>query len=298
MQVKAINNSFGLKCKKHSPEILMGFGIVGMITGTVVAVKKMRRHLENQVIRDQAIEAVQEETEKGLITEEEAKEVVKKEVSKYVVEEVKVWAAPVLIEAGSVACIMASNYIMRKRIAGITAAFATVSTAYDTYREHVRERYGEEVDKSILLGEKQVTIEKTDDNGKVKKETVTVADPDVSSIGRYFTKSNNNWSESESFINNFFGMQMSYATDLLRGKGFVILNDLYKLLGFEMDTEEGIVVGKVYDRNKSMEENSITFTWYKTHILDEFGNAEDAYYVDFPGLEIIYGNGAAHRSIT
>jgi len=298
MQVKAIINSFGLKCKKHSPEILMGVGIVGMITGTVVAVKKTRRHLENQVIRDRAIEAVQEDSEKGLITEEEAKEVVKKEVSKYVIEEVKVWAAPVLIEAGSIACIMASNYIMRKRIAGITAAFATVSTAYDTYRERVRERYGEEVDKSILLGEKQVTIEKPDENGKIKKETVTVSDPDVSSIGRYFTKSNSNWSDSESFLNNFFSMQMSYATDLLRAKGFVILNDLYKLLGFEMDTEEGIVVGKVYDRNKSMEENSITFTWYKTHILDEFGNTEEAYYVDFPGLEIIYGNGAKHNSIT
>ena len=298
MQVKAIINSFGLKCKKHSPEILMGVGILGMITGTVVAVKKSRRHLEKQVIRDQAIDAVQEDSEKGLITEEEAKEVVKKEVTKYVVEEVKVWAAPVLIEAGSIACIMASNYIMRKRIAGITAAFATVSTAYDTYRERVRERYGEEVDKSILLGEKQVTIEKPDENGKVKKETVTVADPDVSSIGRYFTKSNSNWSDSESFLNNFFSMQMSYATDLLRAKGFVILNDLYKLLGFEMDTEEGIVVGKVYDRNKSMEENSITFTWYKTNILDEFGNTEEAYYVDFPGLEIIYGNGAKHNSIT
>ena len=298
MQVRAIINSFGLKCKKHSPEILMGVGILGMVTGTVIAVKKERRHLENKVVKDTTVEAITQDAEDGLITEEEAKKAVKAEVVSYVKEEVKIWTIPVAIEASSIACILASNYIMRKRMAGVTAAFMAVSTAFDTYRERVRERYGDDVDQSLLIGESQMTITTMDEKGKNKTETVTVADPDVTSIGRYFTRKNSNWSDSESFVNNFFSMQMSYATDLLRAKGFITLNDLYDLVDFQTDTEAGITVGKVYNRNATPEENSITFTWHKTHLLDEFGNPEEAYYVDFPGLYIIYGKGEEHRSLT
>ena len=124
---------------------------------------------------------------------------------------------------------------------------------------------------------------------------MTVADPDISSIGRYFTRKNSNWSDSEAFLENFFSMQASYLTDKLRGsKGFVILNDIYDAYGFDLDTEAGITVGKVYDRNG---DNRIDVVWKKVLIPDEFGNMEDAYYVDWPGLEIIYGKGDPHRSI-
>lgn len=300
MNVRGMIGTAKLKAKEHSPELLMSFGIVTMIAGTFVCVKKAERHIENKYARDMKMEEIVDKAgeEEGLMTEEEAKKEVRKEARRYVVEEIKIWSLPVALEMSGVALIFASNHIMRKRVAGLTAAFTTVSTAFDQYRERVRERYGDEVDQSIMMGEKQITVGTIDEKGKIKKETITVADPDISSIGRYMTSSNDQWSDSESFMNNFFSMQMSYATDLLRAKGFVTLNDLYDLVGFQEDTEAGIVVGKVFDRNKSMEENSITITWVKTKLLDEFGNPMDAYYVDFPGLEIIYGAGAAHRSLT
>ena len=305
MNVKAMINSFGLKCKKHSPEILMVAGIATMATGAFVAAKKSQKHAENKYLRDTHLEMITNksksvEDEEGnvtaiTLTEDEAKKEVKKEIRRYVVEEIKIWSLPVALEVSGSALIFASNHIMRKRVAGLSAAFTTVSTAFDQYRERVRERYGDEVDQSILMGEKQVTIETTDEKGKTKKETITVADPDISSIGRYFVKGNDNWSNSESFVNDFFSLQQSYLTDLLRARGFVLLNDIYDCLGFQKDTEAGIVVGKVYDRNS--DDNYIQITWKKTLIPDEFGNYEDAYYVDFPGLDIIYGKGAGHRSL-
>ena len=300
MSARATINTLGLKCKKHSPEILMGFGILGTIAGCFVVAKKTKEHMENKYLRDVRIEELTQELEEEDHDEEEVVEIkkeVKKEVRRYVVDEIRIWSVPVVIELGSITCILASNYIMRKRIAGLTAAFATVSTAFDQYRERVRERYGDEVDQSILLGEKQVTIETTDEKGKTKKETITVADPDISSIGRYLTRSNPNWSDSEAFMDNFFSLQMSYATDALRARGFTVLNNLYDLFDFEKDTEAGIVVGKVFDRNATPEENSIKITWKKVKLPDQYGNLDDAYYVDFPGLEIIYGAGAQHRSI-
>lgn len=299
MNIKVTLGMLGLKIKEHSPEILMGLGIGGMITGTVMACrttykKTSVRRLQYDIDLAEIEEKI-ETAEDGTEVVTEAKKEVKKLTRDYRFDLIKYYAVPVTVEAASIACILASNHIMRKRIAGLTVAFTTVNTAFETYRERVRERYGDEVDRSILLGEKQVTIEKTDENGKTKKETVTVSDPDVSSIGRYFTRKNGNWSESEAFLNDFFSMQQSYLTDLLRAKGYVILNDIYKVLGFDEDTEAGIVVGKVYDRDS--DDNRIWIKWHKTTLMDEFGNLEDAYYVDFPGLEIIYGKGAAHRSI-
>lgn len=297
MNVKALFGSFGLKCKKHSPEILMVAGITTMAAGAFVAVKKAQKHAENKYVKENTIEALTADESE----DEEVKKEVKAEVRRYVIEEVKIWSVPVAMEVSGAILILASNHIMRKRVAGLTAAFTTVSTAFDQYRERVRERYGDEVDQSILLGEKQVTIETTDEKGKTKKETITVADPDITTIGRYFTKSNPNFSFSDSFVNNFLDMQQRYLTDKLNGigfgnrGGFILLNDIYDALGFEQDTQAGIVVGKVYERDG---DNQIIISRKKVKLPDEYGNYEDAWYLDFPGLEIIYGEGAKHRSIT
>ena len=296
MQVKQLLNAFGLKCKKHSPEILMGIGIGAMVTGGVMACRTTYKKTSVRRLNyDIKLAEIEDEVNDGKKEEETAVAEIKKETREYRLDLVKYYVVPVTVEAAGIACILASNHIMRKRIAGLTVAFTTVNTAFEKYRERVRERYGDEVDRSILLGEKQVTIETTDEKGKTKKETITVADPDISSIGRYFTRRNDNWSESEAFLNNFFSMQSSYLTDLLRARAFVLLNDIYDALGFENDTEAGIVVGKVYDRDS--DDNRITITWKKVTLPDEFGNYEDAWYIDFPGLEIIYGLGAGHRSI-
>ena len=296
MQVKQLLNAFALKCKKHSPEILMGVGIGGMVAGGVIACRTTyKKTCVRRLNYDIRLEEIEEDVRTHDITEETAKEQVKKETRTYRLDLVKYYIVPVTIEVTGIACILASNHIMRKRIAGLTVAFTTVNTAFEKYRENVRERYGEEVDRSILLGERQVTVETEDENGKKKKETITVADPDISTVGRYFTRKNDNWSDSEAFLNNFFSMQACYLTDLLRARGFVLLNDIYDCLGFDKDTEAGIVVGKVYNRDS--DDNRIEITWHKTKLPDEFGNFEDAWYLDFPGLEIIYGRGAEHRSI-
>lgn len=288
--------------KKHSPEILLGLGIGGMIAGTALACRATyKKTAPRKAIHDAKMDELATDIAEGKKTEEEALEIATVESRGYVVDTVKAYAIPVTVEAAGIACILASNHIMRKRVASITVAFTTVSTAFEAYRERVRERYGKDIDQSILLGEKQVKVKKIDENGEEKEETVTVADPDISSIGRYITSDNDNWSNSDSFMEMFFDAQQAMLTDKLNGigygnrGGFIILNDIYDALGLKQDTEEGVTIGKVYERGG---DNQIIINRYKTQIPDEFGNMRDAWYVDFPGLYIIYGNKAAlHRSI-
>lgn len=293
MNFKLMINKTGLWAKKHSPELLMGAGILTMVGGCVLASRNTYKRMPYEMKRHyDKLEDIQKTAEENY---EEAKKEAGKEFAKHTVEVVKTYAAPMALEAAGATMIFASNNIMRKRVAGITAAFTTVSTAFDTYRKGVIDRYGEDVDRSILLGEKEVEVERTDENGETKKETITVADPDVSSIGRYLTEKNGNFSRSESFMKDVCRMKDAYLTDKLKGKGYLVLNDIYEEYDFPEDTEAGVVVGKVYDPNSN--DNYIQTILKEVTIPDEFGNYEKAWYVDWDGLEIIYGKGAGHRSI-
>lgn len=291
MKMKAIINKTGLWAKKHSPELLMGAGLLTMIGGGVLACRNSYKKLPEVKKKHEEkmteIQAMAEEDGKLEVAKKEAG----KEVFSYGFGLVKTYALPITMEAAGVTLVFASNNIMRKRVAGLTAAFTTVSTAYDTYRQRVIERYGEDVDRSILLNEKQETITVVDEKGKEKKETITVADPDIEGIGRYFTKSNPQWNDSESYVEYIFSIAQARLTDVYRSKkcGFITLNEIYAELDFE-ESPDGLVLGKVYDNSLPVEDeqNSVTIKYKKVKIPNEFGNYEDAYYVWFPGITEIY----------
>ena len=295
MNLKNLVNKIGYECRKHSPEILMGLGIGGTVTATVIACRNTAKKVApRKAQHDLIVLAAEEDAKNEIMSEEEAKKEVKKECMSYAVDVAKAYAVPVSIEIASVACILWSNNIMRKRLAGVTATLSMTMSAFEAYRDRVRERYGEEEEMSIYLNEKKVEIETTDEKGKTKKETITVADPDISSIGRYLTSKNKNFSKSEAFMENLIRMKDAQMNDLIASQGFCVMNDLYYEWDFDTDTQEGITVGKVYDPNDPV---GIQTTWKKVRIPNEYGGYEDAYYLDWPGLEVIYGKGAEHRSI-
>ena len=295
MNLKNLVNKIGYECRKHSPEILMGLGIGGTVTATVIACRNTSKKVApRKVQHDLVLLAAEEDMKNEIISEEEAKKEVKKECMSYAVDVAKAYAVPVTIEIASVACILWSNNIMRKRLAGVTATLSMTMSAFEAYRDRVRERYGEEEEMSIYLNERKVEIETTDEKGKTKKETITVADPDISTIGRYLTPTNGNFSKSEAFMENLIRMKDAQLNDFMMANGFIVVNNIYEEWGFETDTESGMTVGKVYNPDDNV---GIYTTWRKETLLNDVGKPVDAYYLDWPGLEIIYGKGAKHRSI-
>ena len=277
--------------QKHSPEILMGIGMGSMVAGTIVAVKVTEKKVApRKQEKEDKLDSIAWDVHNNVITEEEAKPVVKKECSEYRIEVVKAYALPVAMEMTGMMCIMASNHIMRKRVAGLATALTTVTTAFDQYRERVRERYGEDVERSIYLNEQTIEVEKTDDNGKTKKEKITVADPNIAGVGRYVTRANQSlWSDSDTYMEYQFQLIKAELTDRFRAdpSGFMNLNTMYERFDFKK-TGDGLVLGQLYDYNKHAADNEIDITWHKTRIPDENGNYQDAWYVDFPSVRQIY----------
>lgn len=138
-----------LSLSKHSPEILMGMGIAGMITTTVLAVKATPK----------AIQLLEEKKNELNVDTLPPVEVVKTTWKCYVP------AAASCV--ASVACLVGSNSVNARRHAALATAYKLSEAAYAEYRDGVIETVGEKKERAIRdkVSEKQLKetpVNKTD----------------------------------------------------------------------------------------------------------------------------------------
>lgn len=120
-----------LSVSKHSPEILMGIGITGMITTTVLAVKATPKAVE--LMEDRRYEL-------------ETDELTPLEIIKTTW---KCYIPAAVTGAASVACLIGSNSANAKRNAALATAYKLSETAYAEYRNKVVETIGDKKEKTI-----------------------------------------------------------------------------------------------------------------------------------------------------
>lgn len=126
---------------KHSPEILTGLGIAGMITTTVLAVKATPKALK-------LIEDAQYEKEELLTAPEKIKAAWKPYI-------------PAAISGTvSIACLIGAQSVNAKRNAALAAAYKLSETALTEYRDKVVETIGEKREKTVREKVAQERIEK------------------------------------------------------------------------------------------------------------------------------------------
>ena len=116
---------------KHSPEILIGMGIAGMLTTTVLAVKATPKAL-------QLMEAKKEELEVDTLTPVET-----------IKTTWKCYIPAAISGVASVACIIGSNSVNARRNAALATAYKLSETAFSEYRDGVIETVGEKKERVI-----------------------------------------------------------------------------------------------------------------------------------------------------
>lgn len=115
---------------KHSPEILMGLGIAGMFTSTVLAVRSTPKALK-------LIEEAQCEKGDDLTTPEKVKTCW------------KCYIPATVTAAASVTCLIGASSVSARRTAALAAAYQISETALTEYREKVVETIGEKKEKVV-----------------------------------------------------------------------------------------------------------------------------------------------------
>lgn len=290
--VKGAGSSAKFKLHKNAPTILMVAGGAGTAVAMGLAIKKtmdigdiLTEH-ENEIRRIKQIEADYASQGKEVKLAKETTAV----YTNTVFSVARLYALPLTIEGISLFCIFMSHKMMSKRVATIGAAYATLDAGFREYRKRVAEKFGEEAEKKIRLGAKEIEVEKesVDDDGNkiVTKETIEVVDKNSCDYEKLFTRANKYWDDSEDIVQFFFLQTQRQLNEKLKARsrggrvGSLTLNEAYQMHGFE-PTVPGMVVGWIYDRKQPYGDNYIELTVTKVKVVNENGELEDAYKVDY-----------------
>lgn len=171
---------------KHSPEILTGIGIAGMITTTVLAVKatpKAARLLEDERNR-QNYELVKEARLNGYDSCEQIDKLKPLEVIKVAW---KPYIPAAITCVLSVTCLVGASSVSLRRNAAIATAYKLSETALTEYRDKVIETVGEKKEEVIR---DKVAEEKIKNDPVTKSDVIITQKGDTlcydTVSGRYF----------------------------------------------------------------------------------------------------------------
>lgn len=257
-----LSNKFGrqtLVLRKHSPAILFGAGVVGVVASVVLA---SRATLKLEAVLDE----VQSDLEKARTldhpeySEEDRKKDIVLIYTKSALQIAKMYGPAVLVGIAAIGALTSSHVILTRRNTGLMAAYAALDRATKAYQKRVAAVVGEEKEAELrfdaIEGE---VIEETEDGPKNTKVKIRTG-PGSSPYAVIFDEFNKNWQQSPEYNRFFLQAQQNYANDLLKSRGHVFLNEVYEMLGFP-HTKAGAVVGWVLDGGDS--DNYISFGVFK-----------------------------------
>lgn len=264
-------NRLGLKFKKHSPEIMVATGVVGVVTSTVMACKATTKIDKVLSESKEHVEKTKDYVEEHGFTEKYTEEDYKKDLTiMYAQRGLKIarlYAPAVMLGAVSIVTILSGHNILRKRNAALAAAYATVDKGFREYRGRVIERFGEELDKELKYNIKskeldEIKVNKKTGKEEVVKKSVHVANPnEYSDYARFFDDGCTGWTKDPEFNLMFLKDQQRYADDRLKSKGSLFLNEVYDMLGIPR-TKAGACVGWIYDEKHPVGDNFVDFGIY------------------------------------
>ena len=189
---------------KHSPEILTGIGVTGMVTSTVLAVKA---------------------TPKALILLEEAKNTKGEELTR--IEAVKVAWRPyipaVVTGVAGLSCIIGASAVNAKRNAVLATAYAISEQTLLTYRDKVVETIGEKKEKEL---KDKIAQDKVDSQPVSNAQVIVTAKGNTLCMDaitkRYFRSDLDTIKKAINELNR----EMTY-------QDYISLNSLYNKLGLD-----------------------------------------------------------------
>ena len=234
----------GFKLKKHSPEILIVTGVIGIVTSTVMACKATTK--VNDIVDEtkDMVDKIHDAVENKKHTsdgEEYTQEVANKDLTIVYAQTglkfVKLYGPAVAIGIASIGCIVGSNHILRKRNIALAAALTAMETSFKEYRGRLIDRFGKDLDRELRFGIKAKEVEEkvVDEKGKetTVTKTVEVVDPNAihSIYSVVFCEGNSGWTRNAELNKVFLIQQQNYANDKLKLNGVLTLNEVYDMIG-------------------------------------------------------------------
>lgn len=245
------------KVKVNSPTVLVVTGSACLVGAVVFAHHAGRKVEETVDANKKVINNLKDIKEAGSYTNDEGEEVefteddYKKELThayaSYAWDITKLYGPVVLGTAATAACYIGGHKILAKRLAGMTAAYEVIDSAYKRYRANVVKISGEEADKRYFLG--------LDGSDKIKYFDTELDEKtgETKQVGKAKTKSIDvvedvkSWVQASPYAVEFqkcgcFTKDYNYNVQHLEGlqnianlkydyKGYLTLYEVYEMFG-------------------------------------------------------------------
>lgn len=279
MNFGGIAKTVGKKFMEHLPDILLGLGIGGGVTTTVLACKRTLKL--NGVLDDINDDINELHSKREVYSEEEysKKEYVKditKTYTKSACKIVNLYKTPIVVGTLSLASVVVGRNVQSSRFheqaAKLSASIAAGNAAmlsFSNYRANVRDEYGPEVDKRLRFNLKEDTIEtpvfdkngepKVDKDGvvKTKKETIMYAAGPFNvedSVVLFSAETSTEYELNNPEYNEYFiaCVQDEYNNSFSYRRPYIFLNDVLRRLGLK-PTKAGQVIGWEWAPEKRIE---------------------------------------------
>ena len=278
-KMSGLANKAVFKFKKHSPEILVVAGVIGVVASGIMACAATLKVNETVDEAKNEIDRIHKAVEDGVneagdeYTAEDSKKDLTGVYFQTGLKFVKMYAPSVILGTLSVTSILTSNNILRKRNVALAAAYATVDKSFKDYQNRVIDRFGEEIHNQLKYNIQPKEIQETVVGEDGDEQTVTTIrnciDPtDISGYARFFEEytrdsfgnviKNPYWESNNDYNLMFLKARQRYLNDLLKAKGRVFLNEAYEALGLPQ-SKAGQIVGWVYDPDNAKGDNYIDF---------------------------------------
>ena len=257
------------KTRQHSPEICMIVGVVGTVGSAIwacVATRKLDNVMEDSHKKLDSVHEDIKAIEDGEESEYTMKDCKKSLTTIYMQagwELTKLYGPSILLGALSIGSIVTSNRILRQRNAALATAYMTVNKSFKEYRNRVVEKFGKDVDQELRYNIQHNTMETVVQNEDGTQTVVTeeydVVDPNTLSVyTRIFDCGNTGWNDDPEQTLWFLRQQQNWANEKLKAQGYLYLNDVFNMLGFQ-GTMIGHEVGWIYDEKNPIGDNFVDF---------------------------------------
>lgn len=186
--VKDLGSRAAIKISKHSPEILVGTGIVSMTAGTIVACRQTTK--ASAVIEDhkERMKPIVEaralaDQKKAFYSEQDQRKDTAIVFTQTGVKFAKLYAVPIALEVFGIVCILSGTHILNRRYVGMAASYAGLQKTYSDYRKNIINEFGEDADfraNNGITSARQEYVDVDPDTGEQKevvKEYDKVVDP-------------------------------------------------------------------------------------------------------------------------
>ena len=236
---------------QHSPEILLGTSIAAGIGATVTGCIAMTKMSGINEKHKEILDILHNKENDGAIEGEEIvpynetpeyRRAVTKEFGRYAIDIAKAWAPCVGLTLLSGTCALGSFKIVNKRLIIAETAFASVSQAFEQYRDNVIADQGEEKDiyyaSNGAIKKKKEQIAKGKIKEEPKKDCEEIVIRRVDDIFHYYFNKDTvkwgNYSEFPYYNHRLLCQAQSMFDNQLKENGVVLLDDVYNYLGLDM----------------------------------------------------------------